>query len=118
MTWFFVFNYSDFDPDFEHAKELRQLEDQQIEQLERIRGDIMKAICPPISRTRISIHRDWERAHDELWNLYFSTNCKYLESKFRCRFRMRHNLFFRIQDDIEKAEPYFTQRSDATGNTI
>ncbi|GAB2215700.1 hypothetical protein Droror1_Dr00020095 [Drosera rotundifolia] len=103
------FNYSNFDPDFEHAKELRRLEDEQIEQLKRMRGDIMTVISPPKTQTCIPIYRDWERAHDRLWNLYFSGNCKYPESKFRRRFRMRRSLFFRIQHDIEQAEPFFTQ---------
>ncbi|GAB2213569.1 hypothetical protein Droror1_Dr00017879 [Drosera rotundifolia] len=83
MSWFFRFNYSDFDLDFENAKELRWLEDKQIEQLEWMRGDIMTSISPPKTQTRIPIHRDWERAHDHLWNLYFSANCRYPESKFR-----------------------------------
>ncbi|GAB2292232.1 hypothetical protein Dimus_026481, partial [Dionaea muscipula] len=40
----------------------------------------------------------------------------YSTHMFRRRFRMRWSLFFRIQADIEAAEPFFTQRPDATGD--
>lgn len=97
------------------AARVRQTIARVTNEVQRLRPYIMTAISPPIPRQRIYINRDRVRAYEELWNLYFSPNCMYSDSMFRRRFRMRRELFFRIQKDIESANSYFTQRPDATG---
>ncbi|GAB2210514.1 hypothetical protein Droror1_Dr00015781 [Drosera rotundifolia] len=98
------------------ARRSCKVDNQVAEQLKQFLPNITKTLSSSIPWTRTFIKRDQKRAYDDLWHHYFSSNCQNTDSMFRRRFRMRRSLFFSIQTDIEAAEPYFTQRSDATSN--
>ena len=60
------------------------------------------------------VHRDRQAAHHRLVTDYFATNCRFDGNFFRRRFRMRRLLFNKILKDISAANPFFTQKRDAT----
>ncbi|XP_038698000.1 uncharacterized protein LOC119995558 [Tripterygium wilfordii] len=70
---------------------------------------------PVQPRTRITIHRNREMAHNDLVRDYFAPNCTYPPHMFRRRFRMRRELFLRIKDDLEATDTYFQRLPDCTG---
>ncbi|CAI0625562.1 unnamed protein product, partial [Linum tenue] len=61
------------------------------------------------------IERHREDGHQRLYNDYFAENPTYPEEKFRCRFRMRRNLFLRIVEGVTNQDPYFQSNPDCTG---
>ncbi|KAL5767355.1 hypothetical protein ACOSQ2_014138 [Xanthoceras sorbifolium] len=61
------------------------------------------------------INRDQAGSHDQIWNDYFTDNCKYPSEYFRRSFRMRRELFMGILSDVEAHDVYFMQRPDALG---
>ncbi|XP_047331299.1 uncharacterized protein LOC124934845 [Impatiens glandulifera] len=59
------------------------------------------------------IPRDIEQGHECLYRDYFSENPVYPTDIFRRRFRMNRDVFFRIQMEVEKYEPYFVRNQNA-----
>ncbi|XP_023752313.1 uncharacterized protein LOC111900662 [Lactuca sativa] len=58
------------------------------------------------------LRRNHEAGHDRLIEDYFADDAIYVV-KFRCRFRMRIELFLRIVGDLEGRFPYFQWKMDA-----
>ncbi|XP_042410072.1 uncharacterized protein LOC121999455 [Zingiber officinale] len=61
------------------------------------------------------IRRNSLEGHICLFNDYFADALVYPPNIFRRRFRMNHDLFLRILNNVEKHEPYFVQRRNAAG---
>jgi hypothetical protein len=80
-----------------------------------------EAAHPQVARTHI--FRERELAEECLLNSYFIEGCKYMNRKFRRRFRMSRKLFLDIIKGIESYESdplpdhfkYFIVGPDATG---
>ena len=62
-----------------------------------------------------TINRNRSFGHQRIFHDYFSENPTYPDYIFRRRFRMRRNLFLRIQAAIESHDPYFVQKYNAAG---
>ncbi|KAL7598809.1 hypothetical protein Lser_V15G22487 [Lactuca serriola] len=58
------------------------------------------------------LRRNRKAEHDRLIEDYFADDVIYVV-KFRCRFRMRKELFLRIDGDLEDHFPYFQWKMDA-----
>ncbi|GAB2302991.1 hypothetical protein Dimus_038047 [Dionaea muscipula] len=101
---------------FARARRLQEYNLRMATHLHRLTPHFLDVVTPPVvSHTRRTIVRDHERGYNDLWDRYFKPDAMYLESMFRRRFRMRRDLFFRIQTDVEQAEPYFVQRRNIAG---
>lgn len=93
--------------------------DTSINIVDNIVNDVLEAtsssnICK-VRKKREYTERDREEGHYRIWNDYFSSNPVYSDEQFRRRFRMRRDLFLRIQRALEQRYSYFQQRVDATG---
>ena len=63
---------------------------------------IPRLIQPRQAHPREYVDRDWVMGHDRLFHDYFATRPVYGEKFFRRRYRMRKNLFIRIQQACEE----------------
>ncbi|XP_042420397.1 uncharacterized protein LOC122008654 [Zingiber officinale] len=61
------------------------------------------------------LNRDREVGHARLFNDYLSDDPVYPDDIFRCRFRMKKELFLRIVDAVKNHSEYFQWKVDAAG---
>ncbi|XP_062230256.1 uncharacterized protein LOC133927958 [Phragmites australis] len=61
------------------------------------------------------IHRNRLEGHNRLYNDYFADPSMYPDYIFRCRFRMKHDLYCKIVKEVEEHDPWFQQRRNAAG---
>ncbi|XP_062225028.1 uncharacterized protein LOC133923789 [Phragmites australis] len=64
---------------------------------------------------RKRIHHYRLKGHIRLYNDYFVDPPVYPDYIFRCRFRMKRNLFLKIVGAVEENDPWFKQRRNAAG---
>ncbi|MFS7910366.1 hypothetical protein Hanom_Chr02g00105481 [Helianthus anomalus] len=72
--------------------------------------------CSSESKRKKYIVRNRITAHHLLVRDYFSPNPTYDATTFRHRFRMNHDLFLRISNDVLSKYEYFQQKTDACGS--
>ncbi|XP_050365512.1 uncharacterized protein LOC126784055 [Argentina anserina] len=64
---------------------------------------------------RATLHREREVAHQKILRDYFVADPVYPPEMFRRRYRMRREVFLRMLDDVQAADPYFRQSQDCAG---
>ncbi|KAM5573625.1 hypothetical protein ABKV19_013256 [Rosa sericea] len=64
---------------------------------------------------RATRHRSREVANEKLLNDYFVANPVYPAETFRRRYRMRREVFLRMLEHVQTADPYFRQSQDCAG---
>lgn len=103
---------SDMEGDYEYL--FGNFEDER-EELIAIAAAIVTNMDYSAPVTRNLIFRNRIDGHNRLYDDYFGENPVYNEKIFRRRFRMRHELFFRICEGVIDFDEYFIQKRDAAG---
>ena len=62
-----------------------------------------------------NLPRDFQRAHENIFDDYLKEGSLFNEQQFRRRYRMPKRLFVKILSDLENHDPFFKRRRDATG---
>jgi hypothetical protein len=61
------------------------------------------------------VHCDREACDERLYCDYFTEGCTFDALKFRCRFKMRRDLFLHIVEKVCAFDPWFIQKCDGVG---